>query len=185
MNSWQTFLASIRLSLPEISSFQRNINFYLKYPDIRSSHAPRHNRPIASSRATCAAHCTVATFFLSFFCYRAARVYGEGKKCGSRRLGPFIGPISFRVSVTKIGVLKIGISSSSLVEFLSYTRTLFKFKRDFFATRSLESYNTRNTRTLISSIVPDCVTQRCDDIDYKCTRLRIVNIGRSTINTIV
>lgn len=99
MNSWQTFLASIRLSLPEISSFQRNINFYLKYPDIRSSHAPRHNRPIASPRATCAAHCTVATFFLSFFCYRAARVYGEGKKCGSRRLGPFIGPISFRVSV--------------------------------------------------------------------------------------
>lgn len=85
MNSWQTFLASIRLSLPEISSFQRNINFYLKYPDIRSSHAPRHNRPIASPRATCAAHCTVATFFLSFFCYRAARVYGEGKKCGSRR----------------------------------------------------------------------------------------------------
>lgn len=69
--------------------------------------------------------------------------------------------------------------------FILYTNIISKFKRDFFATRSLESYNTRNTRTLISSIVPDCVTQRCDDIDYKCTRLRIVNIGRSTINTIV
>lgn len=92
------------------------------------------------------------------------------------------GPISFRVSVSRSAFRRS--DRSSLVEFLSYTRTLFKFKRDFFATRSLESYNTRNTRTLISSIVPDCVTQRCD-IDYKCTRLRIVNIGRSTINTIV
>lgn len=188
MNSWQTFLASIRLSLPEISLFQRNINFYLKYPDIRScsSHALRHNRPIASPRATCAAHCTVATFFSPFFAIAPHAFMGREKNVGrvddwAIHRGQYL---SASRLVTKIGVSKIGSLFARGI-FILYTNIISKFKRDFFATRSLESYNTRNTRTLISSIVPDCVTQRCDDIDYKCTRLRIVNIGRSTINTIV
>lgn len=85
MNSWQTFLASIRLSLPEISSFQRNINFYLKYPDIRSSHA-RISRSrlvtidLSQARAPRALPTAQSPFFsLLFLLSRRTRLWG-GKK---------------------------------------------------------------------------------------------------------
>lgn len=140
MNSWQTFLASIRLSLPEISSFQRNINFYLKYPDIRSSHAPRHNRPIASPRATCAAHCTVATFFSPFFAIAPHAFMGREKNVGRvDDWGHSKGPISFHVSVDNKDRRFEDRNRSSLVEFLSYTRTLFRSLNEIFS--RLEVWN--------------------------------------------
>lgn len=116
MNSWQTFLASIRLSLPEISLFQRNINFYLKYPDIRSSHA-RISRSrlvtidLSQARAPRALPTAQSPLFFSpFFAIAPHAFMGREKNVGrvddwAIHRGQYL---SASRLVTKIGVSKIG-----------------------------------------------------------------------------
>lgn len=146
MNSWQTFLASIRLSLPEISSFQRNINFYLKYPDIRSSHA-RISRSrlvtidLSQARAPRALPTAQSPLFFSpFFAIAPHAFMGREKNVGRvDDWGHSKGPISFHVSVDNKDRRFEDRNRSSLVEFLSYTRTLFRSLNEIFS--RLEVWN--------------------------------------------